>query len=119
MREIITGGEVTMDFFKTEDPDVERVDGVSWIPIRTANRILRERAQPVWGIYRTQLDFELHRKRYDWSTHTALVIGIEPVEKDDAERILKDLARGLGTLGAYEELIDRAKRLLASSPSGK
>ena len=70
-----------------------------------------------------------HKSEYGWvwgephsrakNTHTALLIGIKPIQKDTAEQILKDLIETAESLNSGPNpmlsvgyYVDRAKRLL-------
>lgn len=52
-------------------------------------------------------------KREKNDTHTALLIGVEPIQKDTAESLLRDIVNSYwATPEQHNQLIERAKRLL-------
>lgn len=102
-------------FFKPEDFD-DKVG--SWMTVDFAvycNRLLRERGLRVSGKIESEYKSHLFGSGQfatdPSDTHSALLINVQPIARDTPEKLIADLARGLGTCGAYEELIDRAKAL--------
>ena len=63
--------------------------------------------------------FMEHRGNWVWSeepseadTHKAYLIGIEPIEADSAEKVLRDLIDGEVACNVDSNLVDRAKAIL-------
>ncbi len=87
------------------------------ISITDANRLLHKRAIQIWGCQNQSLDQNFQgnwfRSAFERATHTALLINIESIEKDSAEKIVEDFLK-LGTFGEgdpIKPLLDRAKKL--------
>ena len=125
------------DFFKESDldghgtytPDVQEdtsgirsrrpmisIDG-PMISIDKANRLLRERGMKVQCVFRENEDSWYASNGCLDKTHTALLICIEPIEKDSAEKLIRHtlatIENGHGILNEeFEHFKDRAKKLL-------
>lgn len=89
------------------------------LSIETANRLLRERGKVVYGIEHVsgEVSFDSHPERKNMPAYTkrALLINIEPIEKDSPEKILKDLCDANLTRPINDpifEIIERAHKLL-------
>lgn len=121
------------DFFKESDCDVTRTidyrhatsldSGIITclaISIEKANRLIRERGKVVYGCERKP--GEMNR---EWlrpvtennvpigSSHTAILLNIEPVEQDSAEKFVADFyEKGVCDEMNYQDLFQRAKALL-------
>lgn len=84
-----------MDFFKFEDADEN--NGMAWIKIATANRLLQERGTIVRRDHGFPNSWMDKHNRFFESGQTgsikeqALLINIEPLNKDSAEKILLDM----------------------------
>jgi len=117
-----------MEFFKEGDEDIN-LSGLSseflktvivkkYISLDKANRLLRERGRVVRTNPKYISPGHWAPIFSDGDTHQALLINIEPIEKDSAEKILDDLikiqpiAYDLGHAPIiHRELIERAKKL--------
>lgn len=92
------------------------------ISLDTANRLLEERGKVVYAsgdekYWQDKKDAHLRiRVNQDGllvdSTHQALLINIEPIEQDSAEKILRDWVDECKKYQVSSELIERAKKLL-------
>lgn len=128
-------------FFKESDhetihPDPSSQKIYDWISIPTANRLLRERGQPIAFNFGVMLSRPLAVASAICSpchpldigeyprTHQALLINIEKIETSDtAEKILKDLIKYQACLDeqnircsdAIPELSARARKLIGGS----
>lgn len=89
-----------------------------WIHIDKANRLLSERGKVVYGPFKAEQAFSGPEMTGGWfpqyhlrtnSSDKALLINIEPIEQDSAEKILKVLVEEY----PGHELSNRAKALLA------
>lgn len=107
------------DFFTEADSGVGTVgsSGDSYISIRKANALIRERSRVVYGWKHTKGMTFGEWLDSDSDTHQALIICIEPIEKpDSAESLLGELLaamdRGPWT-EPFQSLKERARKLLA------
>lgn len=89
------------------------------ISLDKANELIRQRGKVVYfGISGTADYMGVSRQRHSIDTHRGLLICVEEIEADNAEKILNDL---LATYQAYQladhkglsDVISRAKALLA------
>lgn len=58
------------------------------------------------------------RNSLNLDTHTALLVGIEPIKRDSAEDVLRDMIEqwdGLNGYSRLQELLERAKRVVGKS----
>lgn len=105
-----------MDFFKPDDFR-ELTNWHHAAIAAIANRLLRERSQVVYGIVKGD-DFTAFDTNSNsaYNTHTALLICVEPIERDSAEKILSGFValidEELNRVGPKTRaLYDRAKKL--------
>lgn len=105
------------EFFKPEDYNVESERFGLCLTIDKANRLLRERGTVVYGSKNESLDESFQgnwfRSAFERATHTALLIAIEPIERDSESKIVEDLLKWQceSSMHELDQLIDRAKRL--------
>lgn len=112
-----------MEFFKPEDfyPELDQMKAYAFLLANKMNRLLLERAIEVTGGDYSGNGWAMFEKKPHLTparghTHRALLIGVEPIEKDSAEKVLKDLINWLDIPEMLSkntrQLIDRAKRVL-------
>lgn len=94
-------------FFSESDCDSWAKDGHPRISITKANCLIQERAKVVYG--RVDGNFGWLDICMESSTHQALLICGEEIEKDSEIKILKDL---INVTHPIADVINRAKRLL-------
>ena len=110
-----------MEFFKEGDEDIN-LTGLSseflktvivkkYISFDKANRLLRERGKVVRTNPKYMSAYHWAPIFSDGDTHQALLVCIEPIEQDSAEKIFEDLAKAslFITVPRMEEFIERAK----------
>lgn len=99
-------------FFSESDCDSWAKDGEPRISIKKANRLIQERSKVVYGVGNSWVN-KLHDSI---DTHQALLICVEEIEKDSAEKVLVDLIEVMSEATCWSEpfetLKNRAKRLL-------
>lgn len=126
-----------MEFFKPSDSDYRdvcgitfkdgkgfgRTDGLNLISLDKANRLLLEKGTAVYGVkdkFTGLLNMNEQPGASD--THSALLINIEPIERDSAESLLRDIITAGSLLdihtresleGTLKRFYDRARKLLA------
>lgn len=104
-------------FFNESDCDTWAKDGEPRISLRKANRLIQERRHIVYGWidgdgFRDFSQLKTLESYRGGATHQALLICVEEIEKDSAEKILKELIDCSLWEGPIKKLKDRAKRLL-------
>lgn len=114
---------MTTDFFKESDSDNPWTQNKGWISIDKANRLLKECGIVVSGGTKI-LDNGTFDNPWDKipdgttprppDTHQGLLINIEPIEKDSAEKFVSDWLKHDGTY-SYDEMADRARKLIGGS----
>lgn len=103
-------------FFTKDDCDIEGrpTTFTEAISLEKANALLSERGRVVTGSIDDGGLIYFGTDEHDLDTHTALLINIEPINQDNAGKLIKDL-------GSFEDfpkdetmwdLIERAKALL-------
>ncbi len=85
-----------------------------------ANALLAERGTVVYGCDDYKKYPEMKDKVWGWSeeglghdTHTALLIAIEPIAKDTAESLLREIVEMIGPgVFASSDVMERARKLI-------
>lgn len=105
-----------MKFFTEADCDPQCYK--PYISLAKANQLYDEwlsKAKVVTAVIEKDKDIFWSDISADNDTHRALLINIEPLEKDSAESLLKEFADFFNKVESnskLEKLLDRAKRLL-------
>lgn len=77
-----------------------------------ANALLSQRSQVVWDV----ADGNWSTTQYSCHTKTALLVGVQPIVRDTAESLLRELCDALehtrGGLAPWAPALDRARKLL-------
>lgn len=105
-------------FFKASDAEYKEFDGELSIGLKKANRVIQERGTVVTGGMKedgSHKYFGAEPGPIMPNTHRALLINIEPIAKDTAEKIVEDMLEHFGgpmaTKHSLDSLIDRARKL--------
>lgn len=95
--------------------------GEKYLSLKKANRLIQERAKVVYGVYVSSENGgdEMHmsdKPNPDFDDYQALLICVEEIAKDSAEKVLVDLIKVMSEATCWSEpfetLKNRAKRLL-------
>jgi hypothetical protein len=110
-------------FFKPEDffDEFKDLKALAVFAANKANRLLQERGTVVYGFEKLSGPNYWSEFKDDDQTHVALLICVEPIAKDSAEKIVADFVelaercKVVADLPGFWRLADRAKRLKGES----
>lgn len=112
------------ELFKESDARAIDVNGCAWISIRVVNETFQAflaKGRVVYGFDDDTGAWTFERGKTedgDIDTHQALLVNVEPIERDSAEKILRDLIETADSLPDKNPLlsvryyVDRARALL-------
>ncbi len=96
------------------EADCDSLDnGAPCLSIDEANQLLEERGKVVFGQWDRIADhWHFNDEKIDYHTHKALIICIEPIEQDSAEKILREILGGTKSAEEWCNWTERAKAIL-------